>query len=102
MKNWSKELYEPFLNTAFTITAADVGSIEVTLVEVKGQESGPVTSLSLLFKGPAEPILPHDTHEITHDKMGKFQLFAGPVIYHKQAFITKQSLVPLKNNKKTN
>jgi len=84
MKNWSKELYEPHLNTAFTITAAEAGSIEVTLVEVKEQETGPVTSLSLLFKGPAEPILPQDTHEITHAKMGKFQLFAGPVIHHKQ------------------
>ncbi len=84
MENWTKELFEQHLNTPFTITAGEAGSIETELVEVVQKKDDMIINLSILFKGPKEPVLPHDNLNVKHDKMGKFDLFVGPIVHPKK------------------
>lgn len=82
--SWSKSLYEPHLNSVFEITDEEVGTIQAELVEAVDKKSDRLESLSLLFRGPKEPVLRCGTHLVKHPQMGEQQLGMGPIVYEKQ------------------
>ena len=81
--SWSKALFEPHLHTTFEITDEKIGRITAELVEVTEKQSDRVESLSLLFRGPKEPVLRHETHLVKHPKIGESKIFLGPIMYAK-------------------
>ena len=80
----TKASFNPHLNTTFEIQAEGGDSIEAELVEIEEKQSERVDSLSVLFRGPKDPVLPHETHTVKHPEMGELNLFLGPVISEKQ------------------
>jgi hypothetical protein len=79
-----KSDFDPHLNTEFEISNDDAGSINIQLIEIDSWDKDMTEGFSLLFKGPKENVMPHDTLKMKHDSMGEFDIFIGPVIYPKQ------------------
>lgn len=42
-----------------------------------------VQGFHLIFRGPVDKVFGHDTHRVSHAKIGEFDLFLGPVMYGK-------------------
>lgn len=60
------------------------GAVPLTLVEVvnlAGRENaGPRRSpFSLIFRGPAAPLVPQRTWPITHETLGRLEIFLVPI-----------------------
>ena len=73
--------FEPYLQQAFLTSVEQVPKI--TLIEVKrlrdGYQPGARDQFSLLFVGPAAPILPQQTYVLRHQQMGEVRGFLVPV-----------------------
>ena len=79
VKKLKKSSFEPHLKDKFEIHPQEGKKIKVELVEITEDKKGKVESFSVLFRGPKENPLDHDTHKVKHPKMGEFNLFLGPV-----------------------
>ena len=80
----TKANFDPHLNTTFEIHAEGGDTIEAELVKIEAKQSEWVESFSVIFRGPKEPVLPHETHQVKHPEMGELNLFMGPIVYEKQ------------------
>ena len=80
-ENWNKAMFEKHLNTSFQVSERDGRAIEATLVEVEHKENGPVERVSVLFQGPRDPVLNHDTLTVAHPEFGTHEIFMGPVVH---------------------
>ena len=70
---------------------ADEREIELELIEVKGYvsqeiEQGGMERFSVFFSGPRDPFLPQGTYQMSHERMGEFELFLVPVASDDQGF----------------
>jgi hypothetical protein len=79
----NKEDFGAHLNSSFAIHTGEGETVKAKLVEIKDHSNEQVEAFSLLFKGPKNRPIPHDTQKVRHAKMGELSLFIGPVIYHK-------------------
>jgi hypothetical protein len=56
---------------------------ELELVEASGvgppPQSGQRTPFSLVFRGPADPVLPQRIYEFAHDELGALEIFIVPI-----------------------
>ncbi|NTV52629.1 MAG: hypothetical protein HGA76_06415 [Candidatus Firestonebacteria bacterium] len=68
------------VNSRFKVRTKDGEVAEMTLVAVTGREDEATETFSLLFKALTPGVLAHDTHAVTHDTLGTFDLFLGPVV----------------------
>jgi len=75
----NKALFEPHLNTHFTITVQGGGSIETELIKIESWDREVTEGFSLVFKGPKEPVVRHSTLQIEHPQLGQFEMYLGPV-----------------------
>lgn len=77
----SKDSFSVHVDSVFKICDQQSPTfIEATLVEVTdGVSSSEVEQFSILFHGPAEPMLPQQTYTIEHPQMGNFDLFLVPI-----------------------
>lgn len=77
----SKESFTAHVNSVFKIRdQQSPTSIEATLVEVtEGVSSAEVEQFSILFHGPAEPMLSQRTYSVEHPELGEFDLFLVPI-----------------------
>jgi len=77
--------FEPYIQETFRIYPPDGEAIETQLIEVKvlGADSDAVTTeripFSILFKGPATPVLAQNTYHLEHAKLGNLDLFLVPI-----------------------
>lgn len=76
--------FSQHLNTKFSVSIDAPKPVELELVEVKGYESKDheergLERFSIFFSGPADFLLPQYTYALTHEKMGKFDLFLVPI-----------------------
>ncbi|MFH1853425.1 MAG: hypothetical protein ABIA75_13890 [Candidatus Neomarinimicrobiota bacterium] len=80
----TKASFEPFLDTEFEIVIGNDGSLPIRLIEVTEKHTAAIESYTLLFRGPKDRYIRHDTHPVHHPEMGELNLFIGPVMYPKQ------------------
>jgi hypothetical protein len=77
----TKNAFTRNLNTTFRILDNESPTvIDVQLVEVReGRSTEQQEQYSLLFRGPAQPVLAQKTYGLEHSDMGRFSLFLVPV-----------------------
>jgi hypothetical protein len=68
--------FAPLRDQPFRLSA-DGPPLALTLVEVTAGDGG--RPFSLLFRGPAEPLLPQRIYRIEHQALGALELFLVPV-----------------------
>ena len=79
----NKEDFGAHLNSSFTIHTGEGETVKAKLIEIRDCSNEQVEAFSLLFKGPKNTPIPHDTQKVKHAKLGELSLFIGPVVYHK-------------------
>lgn len=75
------DTFRPYLGTTFRVDA-DGAAILVTLTDVRASQpgNGPRREpFSLIFSGPATPLLPQRTYDMTHEKLEPMAIFLVPV-----------------------
>lgn len=74
--------FEPLVGDAVRVCPGDGEplSMEIARVQGLGGESGDRRQpFSLLFRGPAEPVLPQAIYRIEHPRLGELDLFLVPI-----------------------
>lgn len=77
--------FERYVGDRFRLEFADGPAIELTLVEAgagpwqrpEGDEGR--APFRLEFTGPPDPVLAQQTHNVTHEALGAFDIFFGPI-----------------------
>lgn len=78
--------FSQHLNTKYRVNVDAFKPIELELVEVKSYvnkdkpgEQGGMERFSIYFHGSADNFLPQGIYQITHERMGDFDLFLVPI-----------------------
>lgn len=80
LEDLNREVFEPLLHSAFKVTDEEKNSVAMELIEVASDSKDPrFEHLSLLFRGPAQPLLPQKIYVFEHSRIGAFQLFIVPI-----------------------
>jgi len=80
LETLTKEAWSEYLGGSFELTGN--GGRTMVLVEVTGLGSGAPgrrDPYSLVFRGPASPLLPQRIYRIWHHRMGDLELFLVPI-----------------------
>lgn len=78
----SLESFAPAVGEAFTVGGEGGATVELLLVEATPKDAGPHAprrSFSLLFQGPADPLLPQATYRFEHHSLGVMEIFIVPL-----------------------
>ena len=69
------------IDRQFTIVAGEerLKLVLAEAVEAKGGRPGNRAPFSLIFRGPAEPLLPQATYNIEHPRLGPLDIFIVPI-----------------------
>ena len=76
------ETFSPFLGETFTVGEESGGAVELNLAEAASVNLGPQapgSAFSLLFHGPADPLLPQATYHFQHGSLGAMEIFIVPL-----------------------
>jgi hypothetical protein len=77
------DAFVPLVGERFTLDAGEAGSLELELAEANpGLPGGPNQArdpFTLLFRGPAEPVLPQRIYRFEHSETGALEIFIVPV-----------------------
>ncbi len=82
MKDLLKDHWAAYLNTSFELDAGELGRLPLELVDVTGMgvKAGAVREpYSLVFRGPAEPVLAQQIWHLSHPQMGVLEIFLVPI-----------------------
>ena len=72
--------FEPHVGTTFTIEAAPAGvPLVLESVTTLADRPGGRDPFSLLFRGPAEPLLPQSIQRLEHAELGALEMFIVPL-----------------------
>src|SRR6266850_1765611 len=76
--------FSKHVNTKFRANIDADAEVDLELMEVKGYSGHPgdqqgMERFSILFKGPAKPLLTQNTYSMSHNAMGTFDLFIVPI-----------------------
>ena len=83
-----QEKYAEHLNDVFRISLDDDSALDITLIEVNSAgsqstqhalDAGRPAPFSILFRGPAEPVLPQAIYQLSHAALGAQDLFLVPI-----------------------
>src|SRR5262245_14508823 len=86
LESLTLESFAPHVGSVFTLPEAE--GVKLTLVEAKAATMGvadgrrpalPREPFTLLFRGPARPILPQQIHCLEHTALGRLEIFIVPV-----------------------
>ncbi|MGH8568636.1 MAG: DUF6916 family protein [Gammaproteobacteria bacterium] len=81
----TKESWSEYLGGSFELTDDGGVTMAMVLAEVTGLGSGALgrrDPYSLVFRGPASPILPQWIYRLRHERMGDLELFLVPIGPH--------------------
>ena len=75
--------FEPLVGQRFVLRR-DIGDATVDLVLAEATalahgEGRPRTPFSLVFRGPAEPVMPQRIYRVDHEELGALELFLVPI-----------------------
>lgn len=76
------ETFAPAVGETFTVGNSDGAVVELLLVEARARGNSSQLSrppFSLLFQGPADPLLPQATYRFNHDSLGTMDIFIVPL-----------------------
>lgn len=76
------EHFAPLQGQRFELHAEDLAATELALVEAQALTAHPGAlraPFSLVFEGPAEPLLPQATYGLAHPALGPLDIFLVPV-----------------------
>jgi hypothetical protein len=78
---YTRNLFEPYELTIFTVKPEEGEFVEVELIEVTDTtpEGFDGEQFSLVFQGPHEPALDQRIYKLDHDALGSIELFLVPV-----------------------
>jgi len=87
LKEVTVSVFEECVGSAFRIYADSGSSVDAKLIETTpvGSRSGGSSAVaqreafSIVFRGPAEPVLPQKIYTLEHAKLGRFELFLVPI-----------------------
>lgn len=81
-KNLTHYDFEAYVTQAFDLCLKE-RTVPIILEQVKylrkGQREGDRDQFSILFKGPATPLLPQQIYKLKHEVMGDLPLFLVPI-----------------------
>lgn len=73
-----KETFQSAVNTIFQVS--DESIVALTLVRVQeGRSTDRIEQFSLIFHGPAQPLLTQGTRHLIHPTLGELDLFLVPI-----------------------
>jgi hypothetical protein len=83
------DTFAPAVGEPFALDAGDGGRHELELLESRLHDpgapaedaSGARAPFSLLFRGPAEPILPQSIYHLEHVSVGAIDIFIVPIAH---------------------
>jgi hypothetical protein len=81
LETFTAETFRPLLNERFELVAED-GRVDLELVDLtESAEPGAErrAQFSIVFSGPADPILPQAIYRLEHPELGAFDLFLVPI-----------------------
>ncbi len=75
------------IGETFVLDAGEAGPLDLVLMESRLHDpdgpaqdaSGARTPFTLVFQGPAEPLLPQRIYRLEHDSIGAFEIFIVPI-----------------------
>jgi hypothetical protein len=76
------ETFKPAVGDAFTVGGEGGAKVELLLVEAVPKDGGPHAprpAFSLLFHGPADPLLAQATYRFEHARLGAMEIFIVPL-----------------------
>jgi hypothetical protein len=87
LERLTAENFAPAVGETFALDGGDAGRLELRLLESRlhhpdapaADESGTRAPFSLLFLGPADPILPQRIYRLEHESVGPVEIFIVPV-----------------------
>jgi len=82
-EKFEKKVFESHVHETFQIQSASGETISAELVEVTSEKQGDIESFSVMFRGPQDKPLAHDTYKVEHPDMGELSLFLGSVVTEK-------------------
>jgi hypothetical protein len=81
VETFTADTFRPLLNERFQIVAED-DRVDLELVDVT-ESAAPGADrraqFSIVFSGPAEPVLPQAIYRLKHPQLGAFELFLVPI-----------------------
>ena len=93
MKVFSAADFLPLIASQFLVAPAMGGApVSLSLESVTDTSTAIREGFSLLFVGPEQLVLSHDTHGVSHPTLGQFFLFLGPVQGGRPGHICYQAL----------
>ncbi len=76
----TKEQFAENLHSTFRLQTTDARALPLELISLTLLPSAPQQEqFSLVFRGPAETLLPQGTYRIEHDRLGALELFLVPI-----------------------
>lgn len=74
------EAFRPAVGQAFTVSDEGGAKVELILAEAAEVGAGPhAPAFSLLFHGPADPLMPQATYRFEHGSLGTMEIFIVPL-----------------------
>ncbi|HEX9160078.1 MAG TPA: hypothetical protein VF980_00095 [Thermoanaerobaculia bacterium] len=74
------ETFQPHVNSRFDASLPDGSTLPLVLTEVHlVQSNEKVTQFSLLFRGPATPLVRQQTLRLDHAQLGQMDFFLVPI-----------------------
>lgn len=82
MTTLTLETFTPAVGETFKVGGEGGATIDLLLVEATSKDAGPHAPrppFSLLFQGPADPLLPQATYRFEHGSLGVMEIFIVPL-----------------------
>lgn len=82
LETLTKETWEAYLEQSFDIDADSQQPLQIRLTEVSGygrRLGAQREAYSLMFRGPAQPVLMQRIYTVRHEKMGPLAIFLVPI-----------------------
>ena len=76
------DTFKPAVGDTFTVGSEGGAKIELLLIEAMPKDAGPHAPrppFSLLFQGPADPLLPQATYRFENGSLGALEIFIVPL-----------------------
>lgn len=76
------DTFAPAVGETFVVGGEGGATVDLLLVEATAKDGGPHAprpSFSLLFHGPADPLLPQATYRFEHGSLGVLEIFIVPL-----------------------
>ena len=83
VEDFTIETFAGRVGEPFRVQPDSGDALEAELVEATQlappREAGARAPFSLVFRGPAEPLLPQRIYTVEHDELGAFEIFVVPI-----------------------